>query len=110
MKKRNLTKMLAVMAAATMAMTALAGCGGSSKEETTAAAAETTAAAAEETTAAAAAEETTAAAAVADTDWEGAATAAGLSGKVTYMHFGDDYEREMYANVFSAPTRSMLPM
>lgn len=102
MKKRNLTKMLAVMAAATMAMTALAGCGGSSKEETTAAAAETTAAAAEETTAAAAAEETTAAAAVADTDWEGAATAAGLSGKVTYMHFGDDYEREMYANVFSS--------
>ena len=35
-----------------------------------------------------------------NTDWEGAEIAAGLSGKVTYMHSGDDYEREMYANVF----------
>ena len=36
-----------------------------------------------------------------DTNWEGAEKAADLSGKVTYMHSGDDYEREMYANVFS---------
>ena len=37
-----------------------------------------------------------------DTNWEGAKKAAELSGKVTYMHSGDDYEREMYANVFKS--------
>lgn len=37
-----------------------------------------------------------------DTNWEGAETASELSGSVTYMHSGDDYEREMYADVFSA--------
>ena len=40
--------------------------------------------------------------AVKDTNWEGAEKAATLSGKITYMHWGDDYEREMYANLFAA--------
>lgn len=37
----------------------------------------------------------------ASTTWEGLEKAAGLSGTVTYMHFGDDYERQMYADVFA---------
>lgn len=36
------------------------------------------------------------------TPWEGADKATTLSGKVTYMHSGDDYEREMYAGVFAS--------
>ncbi len=96
MKKKKVMAMLAVAAMMTVALT---GCGGGGAT-TTAAAGDTTAAG--DTAAAgntAAADET---AAATDTDWEGASVASGLSGKVTYMHSGDDYEREMYANVFSS--------
>ena len=95
MKKKKVMAMLAVAAMMTVALT---GCGGGGAT-TTAAAGDTTSAG--DTTAAgdtAAADET----AATDTDWEGASVASGLSGKVTYMHSGDDYEREMYANVFSS--------
>lgn len=95
MKKKKVMAMLAVAAMMTVALT---GCGGGGA--TTTAAGDMTAAG--DTTAAgntAAADET---AAATDTDWEGASVASGLSGKVTYMHSGDDYEREMYANVFSS--------
>lgn len=95
MKKKKVMAMLAVAAMMTVALT---GCGGGGA--TTTAAGDTMAAG--DTTAAgntAAADET---AAATDTDWEGASVASGLSGKVTYMHSGDDYEREMYANVFSS--------
>lgn len=89
MKKKKVMAMLAVAAMMTVALT---GCGGGGA--TTTAAGDTTAAGNT-----AAADET---AAATDTDWEGASVASGLSGKVTYMHSGDDYEREMYANVFSS--------
>lgn len=64
----------------------------------TTAAAETTAAAAGTTTAASG----SSAASTETQAWEGADKASGLSGKITYMHFGDDYEREMYENLFKA--------
>ena len=35
-----------------------------------------------------------------DEAWEGLAAAKDLSGTITYMHFGDDYERQMYAEMF----------
>lgn len=82
MKKKNLKKTLAVLMTATLAVSSLAGCGGS-KEEKPAANKKPTDSAE-------------------DTNWEGAKKAAELSGKVTYMHSGDDYEREMYANVFKS--------
>ena len=95
MKKKKVMAMLAVAAMMTVAMT---GCGGG--DATTTAAASDTAAAGDTAAGDTAAAGETAAAA--DTDWEGASVASGLSGKVTYMHSGDDYEREMYANVFSS--------
>lgn len=82
MMKKNLKKTLAVLVTATLAVSSLAGCG-RAKEEKTAANKKPTASAE-------------------DTNWEGAKKAAELSGKVTYMHSGDDYEREMYANVFKS--------
>lgn len=82
--------------AGTMALS-LTACGGGSSE-TTAAASNDTQAAADSTAAATdnteAATDSTAAAAA--SDWEGAEIAATLSGNVTYMHGGDDYERELY--------------
>ncbi|MEG2929120.1 MAG: sugar ABC transporter substrate-binding protein [Oscillospiraceae bacterium] len=38
----------------------------------------------------------------ADVNWAGMEKSKGLSGTVSYMHFGDDYERQMYADMFSA--------
>lgn len=73
--KKNLKRTLALLMTATLAATALAGCGKEKKEEKPQLSAE-------------------------DTNWEGAKKAADLKGKVTYMHSGDDYEREMYAGVF----------
>jgi multiple sugar transport system substrate-binding protein len=34
--------------------------------------------------------------------WEGEAASQGLSGKITFMHWGDDYERQMYADTIAA--------
>lgn len=34
-------------------------------------------------------------------NWEGMESSKGLSGSVSYMHFGDDYERQMYADMFA---------
>ncbi len=107
MRKKTSTA-VALPLAALMAVSVFSGPLSAHATETTAAA--TTAAAAETTAAAttAAAGETTAAAttaAAASTEtqaWEGADKAKGLSGKLTYMHFGDDYERQMYENLFKA--------
>ena len=84
--------------AGTMALS-LTACGGGNSE-TTAAASNDTQATADST--AAAADSTAAAAdsAAAASDWEGAEIAATLSGNVTYMHGGDDYERELYRGIF----------
>lgn len=79
MKKKKVRQTLAFIMATTMALSA-AGCGGSGEDKT---------------------EEKKPTKTAEDTNWEGAEKAADLSGKVTYMHSGDDYEREMYANVFS---------
>ncbi|MDD7142260.1 ABC transporter substrate-binding protein [Bariatricus sp. HCP28S3_C2] len=79
--KKTLKKTLALALTLTMSV-ALAGCGGKKEEEKT--------------------QESTPTASAEDTNWEGASKAAELSGKVTYMHSGDDYEREMYANVFKS--------
>lgn len=84
--------------AGTMALS-LTACGGGNSE-TTAAASNDTQATADST--AASADSTAAAAdsAAAASDWEGAEIAATLSGNVTYMHGGDDYERELYRGIF----------
>lgn len=88
--KKNLKKTLTLLMAATLAAGMLAGCGGSggsggaAKEEKTEGKDSSSEVSAE------------------NTNWEGASKAADLSGKVTYMHSGDDYEREMYANVFKS--------
>ena len=79
MKKKKLRQSLAFLMAATMALS-VTGCGGSGSDDT---------------------KEKKETKSAEDTNWEGAKKAAYLSGKVTYMHSGDDYEREMYANVFS---------
>lgn len=79
MKKKKLRQSLAFLMAATMALS-VTGCGGSGSDDT---------------------KEKKETKSAEDTNWEGAKKAADLSGKVTYMHSGDDYEREMYANVFS---------
>ncbi|HJB17673.1 MAG TPA: sugar ABC transporter substrate-binding protein [Candidatus Bariatricus faecipullorum] len=79
MKKKTLKKTLAFLMTAAMALS-VAGCGGSSEEDS-------------------GDQQPTKSAE--DTNWEGAEKAAELSGNLTYMHSGDDYEREMYANVFS---------
>lgn len=34
--------------------------------------------------------------------WEGEAASQGLTGKISFMHWGDDYERQMYADVIAA--------
>lgn len=81
--KRRMKKTLALLMTAAIAATAVAGCGGSGKEKESTKTKEPTASAK-------------------DTNWEGAEKAAKLSGKITYMHSGDDYEREMYAKVFEA--------
>lgn len=80
MKKKSVKATLAFLMTATMAVS-LVGCGGGSGEEE--------------------AEEQKTTKTAEDTNWEGAEKAAELSGDLTYMHSGDDYEREMYANVFS---------
>ena len=84
--------MLALMAALVMVLSLLAGCGGKDgndgKDDSKGDAPSTSEPSTGPSTT------------PVNTDWEGAETAAGLSGKVTYMHSGDDYEREMYANVF----------
>lgn len=77
--KKKLKKTLALTMATTLVATSLVGC--SSKEKET---------------------EKKPAVSAEDTNWEGAKKAAELEGKLTYMHFGDDYEREMYANVFDS--------
>ena len=79
MKKKKLRQSLAFLMAATMALS-VTGCGGSGSDDT---------------------KDKKETKSAEDTNWEGAKKAADLSGKVTYMHSGDDYEREMYANVFS---------
>lgn len=93
MEKKN-RKMLTVFLTTALAVSSLAGCGSSGGEKT--AAAGTTAAPGT------AAVSGTAGGSAENTSWEGASKAAELSGKVTYMHSGDDYEREMYANVFKS--------
>ena len=83
--------------AGTMALS-LTACGGGNSE-TTAAASNDTQATADSTAAAADSTAATDSAAAAS-DWEGAEIAATLSGNVTYMHGGDDYERELYRGIF----------
>ena len=80
--KKKLRGTVVLLTTAALAASTLAGCGGSGKSDDTKSADKKPTASAE------------------DTNWEGAKKAADLSGKVTYMHSGDDYEREMYANVF----------
>ena len=80
--KKKLRGTVVLLTTAALAASTLAGCGGSGKSADTKSADKKPTASAE------------------DTNWEGAKKAADLSGKVTYMHSGDDYEREMYANVF----------
>lgn len=82
MKKKNLKKTLALLMTASLAAASFAGCKGAEKNEKSADKKPT--------------------ASAKDTNWEGASKAATLSGKITYMHSGDDYEREMYANLFKA--------
>lgn len=81
--RKNLKKTLALLMTTALTVTALAGCGSSEKEEKSD-------------------EGKKPEVSAADTNWEGASKAAELSGKLTYMHSGDDYEREMYANVFDS--------
>lgn len=38
----------------------------------------------------------------ADLKWDGYEASKGLSGKISFMHFGDDYERQMYADLIAA--------
>lgn len=38
----------------------------------------------------------------ADLKWDGYEQSKGLSGKISFMHFGDDYERQMYADLIAA--------
>ncbi|MEL7650029.1 MAG: sugar ABC transporter substrate-binding protein [Sedimentibacter sp.] len=38
----------------------------------------------------------------ADLNWDGYEASKGLTGKITYMHWGDDYERQMYADLIAA--------
>lgn len=80
--RKNFKKSLSLLMATTLAATMLIGCGSSDKEEKT--------------------EKSDPEVSAEDTNWEGASKAADLSGKLTYMHSGDDYEREMYANVFDS--------
>ena len=93
MKKNRLTRLLALMVTLVMALSLLSACGGddTAKDNDPGGNSNTN------TTGPS---EPSGAPAPVNTDWEGAETASGLSGKVTYMHSGDDYEREMYANVF----------
>lgn len=37
-----------------------------------------------------------------DLKWDGYEESKGLKGKISYMHWGDDYEREMYADLIEA--------
>ncbi len=37
-----------------------------------------------------------------DLKWDGYEASKGLSGKISFMHFGDDYERQMYADLIAA--------
>lgn len=80
--RKNLKKSLSLLMTTTLAASMLIGCGSPDKEEKT--------------------EKSEPKVSAEDTDWEGASKAADLSGKLTYMHSGDDYEREMYANVFDS--------
>lgn len=77
--KKNLKKVLALLMATTMVASMATGCGSKDKEDDNKTQVD-----------------------VENTTWEGAEKAAELSGKVTYMHSGDDYEREMYAGVFDS--------
>lgn len=77
--KKNLKKVLALLMATTMVASMATGCSSSEKEDDKKTQVD-----------------------VENTTWEGAEKAAELSGKVTYMHSGDDYEREMYAGVFDS--------
>jgi multiple sugar transport system substrate-binding protein len=38
----------------------------------------------------------------ADLKWDGYEASKGLTGKISYMHFGDEYERQMYADLIAA--------
>lgn len=38
----------------------------------------------------------------ADLKWDGYEASKGLTGKISFMHFGDDYERQMYADLISS--------
>ena len=38
----------------------------------------------------------------ADLKWDGYEDSIGLSGSISYMHWGDDYERQMYADLIEA--------
>jgi ABC-type glycerol-3-phosphate transport system substrate-binding protein len=38
----------------------------------------------------------------ADLKWDGFEDSIGLTGTITYMHWGDDYERQMYADLIAA--------
>lgn len=38
----------------------------------------------------------------ADLKWDGYEASKGLTGEITYMHWGDDYERQMYADLIAA--------
>ena len=78
--KKNLKKTLALVMAATLVAASFAACGSKEKEE--------------------GGDKPTVS--KENTNWEGAEKAAELEGKLTYMHSGDDYEREMYANVFKS--------
>lgn len=95
--KNNLMKRIALLATLLIGAASLSACGNSGSATQAPAPAETKAE--EAGTEAAAPEEE---AAAVESDWEGAEIAAGLTGELTYMHSGDDYEREMYAGVFDS--------
>jgi multiple sugar transport system substrate-binding protein len=95
--KKNVTRALSLATAGLMAATCLTACGSSSSTATTAAAG-----AASGSEDVKATSDSNSGKENENTTWEGADRAASLSGHLTYMHFGDDYEREMYAGVFKS--------
>ncbi|NLW23094.1 MAG: sugar ABC transporter substrate-binding protein [Tissierellia bacterium] len=70
----------------------ISGCGGSKSEDTQ----EPSESTKEETSTEEASEKP------ADLKWDGYELSKGLEGKITFMHWGDDYERQMYADLIEA--------
>lgn len=100
MKKKRMSRLLALAAALIMVLGVLSACGGGGGDKDSSAPSSTGTDNAGNDSAGNSTAGDDSAGTPVNTDWEGAEIAAGLSGKVTYMHSGDDYEREMYANVF----------